>query len=199
MLGLKKIAITGGIASGKSSVCKFFKELGAFTVDADAVVHDLLNPSTDLGKQVANLLNITELSDKRLFRKAIADKVFEDKALLRGLENILHPAVCKEVRRQYIEISSQRYSCFVVEMPLLFEIKNENFYDFVITVLTDETNARKRFTMKGFSEIDFERRMKRQIKPEEKALRANFTILNNGSLDDLRREVIKIHQTIQKI
>ncbi len=197
---MKKIAITGGISSGKSSVCQFFKELGAYTVDADAIVHDLLNPSTDLGKHIANLLNLYETSDPKTFRKAIADKVFENKNLLRELENILHPAVCKEVRQRYTSISSHvQYSCFVVEMPLLFEIQDENFYDFVITVLANETIAEKRFVMKGFSKKDFERRMKRQMDPKEKSLRADFTILNNGSLEDLRREVQTIHQNIQKI
>ncbi len=193
---MKKIAITGGIATGKSSVCQIFKELGAFTVSADAVVHDLLNPSTDLGKKITVLLHIENSSDRpEVFRKAIADKVFEDRKLLQELENILHPEVCKEIRRQYERIKSQKYTYFVVEIPLLFEIHDEHFYDVVITVLADEEIARKRFTMQGFSKEDFERRMRRQMSPKEKAARATFTILNNGSLEDLRQEVIKIQET----
>jgi len=90
MLKLVKIAITGGVASGKSSVCRFFQELGAYVVNADAIVHKLLDPSSDLGKQIIQLFGT-------LSRKRLSEIVFEDPEKLEKLEKLLHPAVLKKI------------------------------------------------------------------------------------------------------
>ncbi len=199
MLDLKKIAITGGIASGKSSVCQFFKELGAYVVNADAIVHKLLTPDTDLGKQVIHLLGIPVPLDGSLFRKSIAEKVFKDPNLLTKIEQIIHPEVLKKIEELYLQaVKKGTYTCFVVEIPLLFEIRNEEFYDLVIAVLTDEGLARRRFEQSGFSVQDYEKRMERQMDPLKKADLSDWTIMNNGSLEHLKNQVTKINQTLQK-
>lgn len=199
MLNLKKIAITGGIASGKSSVCQFFKELGAYVVNADAIVHELLTPDTDLGRQVIHLLGIQVPLNGRLFRKSIAEKVFKDPNLLTKLEQTIHPEVLKKIEELYLQaLKKGIYTCFIVEIPLLFEIRNEAFYDVVITVLADEKIARRRFEQSGFPIQEYEKRMKRQINPLEKAKRSDYTIHNDGSLQELKNQVIQINQTLQK-
>jgi dephospho-CoA kinase len=189
MLKLVKIAITGGVASGKSSVCRFFQELGAYVVNADAIVHKLLDPSSDLGKQIIQLFGT-------LSRKRLSEIVFEDPEKLEKLEKLLHPAVLKKIEEQYVEAClSNTYTSFVVEIPLLFEIHGEKFYDVVVAVLSDESTARSRFE-RGIEEYD--RRMKRQLSPNQKAEKSHYKILNHGTLDDLRNEVIKLNKKLTK-
>lgn len=201
MLKLRKIAVTGGIASGKSSVCQIFKELGAFTVDADAVVHKLLDPASSLGKKIAHDLHLdVSSSTPQIFRKQIADKVFKSEERLQKLEALLHPIVNKTIESLYeTACKEDKWTCFIVEVPLLFESKADSFYDGIITVISDPFLAERRFLSQGFSKEDYALRMKRQWKVEEKAKQSNWVIQNEGSLEDLKKQVIKIYQTLQEL
>jgi dephospho-CoA kinase len=191
MLNLRKVAVTGGIASGKTAVCRVFQELGAFVVSADAIVHDLLSPGTDISQQVVRLIGSDALKKEGLDRQVIANKVFNDPDALRALEDILHPAVFQRIEELYHEACSCNNCCaFVAEIPLLFEIGHDSFFDCIIVVVSPESLCRERFCQKGFSAEEYGRRMKRQIAPSEKARRADFVINNTGSLDNLKKQVI---------
>lgn len=199
MLKLKKIAITGGVASGKTSVCQFFKELGAYIVNADAIVHELLVPNTDLGQQIIRQFGPEIIKNGQISRRILAEKAFKDPKQLEKLEKLIHPAVLRKIEELFANARNKgSYTSFVVEIPLLFEIGAEDFYDVIVTVFSDETLARKRFEQSGFQQPEYDLRMKRQLTPQHKANKSHYTIHNNGSLDDLRSEVIKLNQTIQK-
>ncbi len=198
MLKLKKIAITGGVASGKTSVCRFFQELGACVVNADAIVHELLKPDTDLGQQIIRQFGPEIINHGQISRKIIADQAFKDPKQLQKLEELIHPAVLRKIAELYTAASSKDFSSFVVEIPLLFEIGAEDFYDVVVAVLTDEAYAKKRFEQAGFQETEYDLRMKRQLEPKEKAAKAHYTIYNNGSIEELRHEVVKLNRIIHK-
>lgn len=198
MLKLKKIAITGGVASGKTSVCRFFRELGAFVVNADAIVHELLNPDTDLGQQIIQQFGPEILTDGKLSRKMIAEKAFTDPQQLETLEKLLHPAVLHKIEELYEQAChSGKYSSFVVEIPLLFEIEGESFYDCIIAVSSDEATARSRFKQAGFTLEEYDRRMKRQLNPKQKAERAHYQIQNNGTLEDLKKQVFALNNILK--
>ncbi len=199
MLALKKIAITGGIASGKSSVCQFFRELGAFVVSADALVHKLLSLENSLGQQVLNLFGPQILQHGKIDRRMLAAKVFQDPLLLEALEKLLHPAVLQKIEELYEQAKQkQAYTLFIVEIPLLYEIHSEDAYDAVVAVVADEQLAKKRFCQSGHSQDEYEKRMNRQWQPEEKAKRANYTLINNGSLAELRQEVVKLNSILKE-
>jgi dephospho-CoA kinase len=202
MLKLKKIAITGGVASGKTAACQFFHELGAFVVNADAIVHELLNPESDpesdLRQQVIRQFGPEILADGKISRKKIAEKAFKDPQQLAKLEKLLHPAVLQKIEALYKQACrSEAYTSFVVEIPLLFEIQGEPFYDCVVAVLADEAIARQRFERAGYPPEEYDRRMKRQLSPQQKAERAHYQIQNNGSLDDLKNQVIALNKILK--
>lgn len=166
-------------------------------VIADAIVHDLLSHDTNLSQQVIRLLGSDVVVNGKLSRKAIADKVFKNPETLYALEKLLHPAVLNKIEEIYRSASkSGIYTAFVVESPLLFEIAQESFYDIAIAVLADESKCRERFSKQGFSHEEYDRRMKRQLNPNEKAKRADFVILNNGSPEDLQKQVTELNQRI---
>jgi len=199
MLKLKKIAITGGVASGKTSVCQFFKELGACVVNADAIVHELLKANTDLGQQIIRQFGPEIIKNGQISRRIIADQAFKDPNQLKKLEELLHPAVLQKIEELYTAACNEgSFSSFVVEIPLLFEIGAEDFYNVVVAVLADEVYAKRRFELAGFQETEYDLRMKRQLEPKQKAAKAQYIIHNNGSKEELRHEVINLNRIIHK-
>lgn len=197
MLNLKKIAITGGIASGKSTACQFFKKLGAYVVKSDAIVHELYASDPQLVKQIALKFGSETLRDGRVNRKVLGEKVFRDPKRLKELEALVHPLVFDKIEEHYeTACKDGSFSSFVVELPLLFEMGWEGFYDVTIVCFAKREEALKRYKALGRSEEDYEKRMKRQLSPREKAKRATFLIENQGSLKDLKDQVEKIYKLI---
>ncbi len=190
MLKLKKIAVTGGLASGKTSVCRIFQRLGAYIVDSDEIVHNLLSPDSILGKKIIELLG-NEIVENGLFnRKKIAEKVFNDQKKLKQLELLIHPIVFHEIDLLYHQIEKQKkYSLFIVEIPLLYETGFQGAFDYVITVMANDKDCKTRLASKGLSPHDYEKRMQRQLLPQAKAKRADFVLHNDGSIEDLEKQV----------
>lgn len=183
--------MTGGLASGKTTVCGFLKARGAYVLCADDIVHELLSPQTDLGKKVRVLLGDEVLSEGKFDREAIASKVFHKRELLYDLERLLHPEVQRRVDTMYKELLALRAPppLFVVEMPLLYEAGYEGLYDAVIVVASE---GPKRV-------LSHERERAARLLPlEEKRRRADFVIENRGSLEDLRREVDRIFEALKE-
>jgi dephospho-CoA kinase len=197
MLILRKIAITGGLSAGKSSVAGFFKDLGAYLLDTDVIVHNLLE-SPFIQKQVVDLLGPQIIENNTLNRTEIAKLVFKDPKKLELLEQILHPLVRDEVERKYKQACKEKnWNLFVVEIPLLFETNSQSYYDKTIAVIADEPSCQKRFMSKTNQNVhSFKERANRQLPQEEKAKKANFTLYNNGSLADLKRAFLKIYPQI---
>ncbi len=185
MLTLMKIAITGVLACGKSTVSQVFETLGAHVVSADEVVHQLIASDPDVQRQIVALLGEEVLVDGKLDRKRIAARVFQDPDLLHGLEGILHPEVRKAIENEYQQVSKNpNVRLFVSEIPLLFE-SNPDGYDATITVVAEEAECRRRFG----DDAEYDRRMARQLSQEEKAARADYVIRNDGTLGELEEKV----------
>lgn len=187
MLKLKKIAITGTLSSGKSVVCDFLEKHGAYLVSSDKIVHQLLSTDTDCIKQVINLLGSVALTNQELDRKKIANTVFSDAALLRKLEQILHPRVLEEIKKEYeIAKKTPKTKLFVAEVPLLFEAQWEPFFDHTVYI---QSSKEKCIHRSNKTPQEYEKRMQFQLVPEKKQERAEFTIKNEGTLAELKRQV----------
>lgn len=199
MLKLRKIAVTGGLSCGKSSVCRILEEQGAYVVSADKIVHQLLSSDASLGQKVIHLLGPEIVVDGAIDRSRIARLVFHNLELLKALEELVHPAVYKEIDRFYQKQQNQPLPppLFVVENPMLFESKETMDFDKTIAVVADLDSCCKRFVeATGYDQTEFKHRMARQLPINEKAARADYVIFNNGSLSDLKQATITLYREL---
>lgn len=186
MLTLKKIAVTGGLATGKSTVCELLRKQGAYVVNADAIVHELLKPESVVYQQVIQLLGPDIFTGNQIDRAKISNIVFSNPTKLKALESILHPAVRQEIKRQFEAVKTMpSYYWFVAEVPLLYEAHMEDDFDLVVAVVSDKEIARKR----ALSTDEFDRRSRLQLSQTAKEKRADYVIANNGNLQQLQHDV----------
>lgn len=159
-----KVALTGGIACGKSLLSKFLNELGVETLDADDVVHTLLPDPEE--------------------RRRIAAEVFSDPEKRRALEARLHPIV-KERIDEWIEGPGVR----VAIIPLLFEAHWEKNFDIICCVASSrETQIERMIATRGMSRAEAEARLAAQLPVEEKARRSHYVIRNDGTAEELKAQ-----------
>lgn len=191
---MKRIAITGGLACGKSSVCHFLEELGAFVVSADSIVHQLLSRDLPTQQAIVDLLGESVKKGNSVDRSEVAKRVFANPELLSRLERLLHPEVQREMQRQY-EAAQQsgRYILFVAEIPLLFEAEMEDLFDETVAIVCDQATSEGRY-----GRADFALRSARQLTPPEKAARADHVIVNQGTLSELKEESRKLFERLIK-
>lgn len=200
MLKLRKVAVTGGLSSGKSTVCHIFQTLGAYTVSADAIVHRLLATHRPLIASISMLIGSEVVVDEQIDRSKLAEKVFHHPEALHSLETLIHPLVFQEIESDYqrmIHLGRQR--CFVAEIPLLFETEAATHFDTTICVMAPRELCLQRFIQAtGLTVADYESRMQRQWSMEKKAALADFVISNQGNAKDLYDQVQAVYQVINR-
>ena len=185
------VGLTGGIAAGKSEALKALEALGAATLSTDAVVGELLTTG-EIRDQLVERFGDAVASNGEIDRGAVADVVFGDDEQREWLEGLLWPRVGRRVWewRQDVERRDPPPPAAVVEVPLLFEAGMESGFDKTIAVIADENTRSERAGGRGHRRVD--ERTSRQLTQEEKALRADIVVRNEGSLDDLQRELSSI-------
>ncbi len=179
------IGLTGGIAAGKSEALTAFARLGAATLSSDAVVHELLD-EPDVRARLLERWGGGVVADGVVDRGRVGAIVFDSTEELVWLESQLHPLVGRRMAEWQAELAPD-VTVAVVEVPLLFETAMEGAFDATVSVIAaDETRAR-RAGLRGTELL--ESRSARQLPQEEKAARAEHVIVNDGSLEDLERQV----------
>lgn len=189
---MNKVAVTGCLSSGKSTVCSILKMLGAYVVSADEIVHKVLSPKTSVGQQVIAYFGDAILTDDSIDRQKLSDTVFSDRDKLKKLEDLIHPIVFEEIEKHYQKVKKDRnFSLFVAEIPLLYESKSKTHFDTVISVVASNEVCRKRFNQETSHHTthEFDKRMARQMATEEKAIYSDYVLVNDGSLEDLKKQV----------
>ncbi len=185
------MGLTGGLGAGKSTALEALEELGAATLSSDAVVHELL-AGHDLRELVAGRLGPGAVRDGRLDRSAIAERVFEDAEMRRWLEGELWPRVGERVARWRAEqeAAERPARAAVVEVPLLFESGMQAGFDHTIAVVADEAVREERAGARGHASVA--QRTGVQLTQAEKAERADFTVRNDGSVEELKESLSRV-------
>ena len=180
-----KIGLTGGIAAGKSEALKAFARLGAATLSSDAVVHELLEGEPLRGR-LEERWGPEVVSDGGLNRAKVGEIVFADADQLTWLESQIHPLVKERTAAWFLSLPEET-AVAVVEVPLMFEVGSDKAFDTTVAVVTADELRRERAAARGHALVD--EREARQLTQPEKAERAEHVVENDGSVEDLERQL----------
>jgi dephospho-CoA kinase len=188
-----RIALTGGIASGKSTVAQLFAALGARLIDTDRIARDVVAPPSPVLERIARRFGPGILLDNgALDRAQLRDIVFADAIARRDLEAIIHPAIQAELERQSGEMGGPYQ---LLAIPLLVETNAQDRYDRVLLVdASAETQKRRLMQRDGVGTDAAERMLAAQATREARRAAAQDIIDNDGNLQDLAAQVEQLHQ-----
>lgn len=190
------IGLTGGIGCGKSSATRIFEEEGFHTLDSDKIVHDLLASDESVIERIARRFGEgVRRAEGGIDRKALGAIVFSDSEALKDLEAILHPETGK--RWQDTVAANPQWN-WVVEIPLLFEKNLQNRFDLTVCVFSDQKTQLERLSNKGLDRQQSMARIAKQLPLAEKAEKADYTLLNDGTIDFLRVQIQRLVHDISK-
>ena len=189
------VGLTGSVGTGKSTVAKFFRQLGAYVIDWDELARMVIRPHSKAWKEIVEYFGKDFLNeDLTINRQKLAEVVFSDKEKVTKLNRIVHPEVLKEDERITTEIKSIDPDAMIIkDIPLLFELTHPIFVDKIVVVSASEQTQLKRLEEKGITREDAHNRIKFQLPLEEKIKSADFVINNEGSLEETKRQVEEIY------
>lgn len=197
---MRILGITGGIATGKSTVTRMLADLGAPTVSADAVARALLAPGTPTTAAVlAAFPACADTSEpQKINRRALAQIIFADRDARRQLEALTHPPIIAALRAQIAEWRQGGTArAAAAEIPLLFEVGSQHDLDQVVVAACAEPVQIARLCARdGIDVTEAERQVAAQWPLAEKIARADFVVRTDESLDDTRRQVLALWETL---
>jgi len=190
------VGLTGGLGSGKSTALAALERLGAAVLSSDAVVHELYD-GEQLRAAVVDRFGDAVAPGGRVDRSAVAERAFASEQDRRWLEGVVWPLVGARVAAwlEQARAQSPPPRAAVVEVPLLFEAGLERLYDATIAVVSDERLRASRAAARGHAVVD--ERAARQLPQEEKARRASFVVRNDGTVEQLERELSAVLGKLQ--
>jgi dephospho-CoA kinase len=194
-----KVGLTGGIASGKSSVGRMFVELGCRLIDSDLITRELFAPGQSVNKAVAAEFGLRVIAaDGSINRGVLAELVFNDRSLREKLNAIVHPAI-RNRQEEFLQTVAREnpHAIGIVEAALIIEAGNYVHYDKVILVgCTPEVQRRRLRERSALTEEQIEARIASQMPMEKKLPYADYVIDNSGELSDTREQVQGIYEQL---
>ena len=187
------IGLTGGIACGKSTAGKFFRELGWDVINTDQIVTELLQGDDEVVSEIKSRWGDKVLKNSALDRKAIGRIVFLEEDERKWLESILHPKVRSSWKKTVEQSDNTRN---IIEIPLLFENNLEECFDLTICVYALEMTQMKRLLDRGLTKEESNDRIKSQLSVNEKSQLADIVLLGGSSLSFLKRQISYLHAHI---
>lgn len=191
-----RIALTGGIATGKSYCLQKFAQLGVPTVDADAIAREVVAPgSVGLAAVQQRFGSSVVQPDGELDRQAVARLVFRDPAARRDLEAIVHPIVYERIQAWFSSQPPKRIG--MADIPLLFETGHQRDFDCVIVAACSPMLQIERLTARGLSASEAQQRLAAQLPIDKKARAADYVIDTSGTTADTDRQVIEVWERLR--
>jgi dephospho-CoA kinase len=194
-----KIGLTGGIATGKSTVGKLLRQKGVVVVSSDELSHQEMSPDgaayhrilTEFGPEILT-------ADGKIDRRILGGIVFKDEVARRKLEQIVHPLVIKGIRDSFEHYSKLGVPIVVVEVPLLFEVGWMDLFDQIWVVTSSLERQLQRISKRdGLTEEEAKKRIASQLPLEKKEEQADVIIKNNNGLDSLEKQVSILLRTLE--
>ena len=190
-----KVALTGGIASGKSTVLKMFKELGAKVLDCDRIAKALTRKGNRGYKRIVKEFGPEILDEEgRINRKKLAHIVFFDEEKRKKLNSLLHPLVYERLEER---MRRMKEDVVIVDVPLLVESGGENLFDKVVVVYSELFVQLNRLIIRGISEEEALARIRSQASWEERLRVADFVVRGDVDIEETKKEVEKIWKYIK--
>ncbi|MDA8346185.1 MAG: dephospho-CoA kinase [Thermaerobacter sp.] len=196
---MRLIGLTGGIATGKSTVASILRELGASVVDADQVAHEVTSAGMPAVAEIAALLGPQFVqADGSLDRPQLARVVFHDAAMRKTLNGIVHPRVRAAMEEACARLEREGAPVAILDVPLLLEARDRYSVDQVWLVYApEELQMRRLMQRNSLSEAEALARIRAQMPIEEKRRRADVVIDNTGDIAQLRAQVVRLFRNVQ--
>ena len=196
---LPVIGLTGGIGTGKSTAASYFEELGAKIIDADKVGKHLVDADENVRQEIKTAFGDKYFDkDGNLKRKELGDLVFSDQNSLQKLNNILHPLMIRNIEHEVsCSLYLTEYRMIIVDAAIIFETNQEKKFDFIVTVSSILNKCRDRIVNRdGITDENFNKRVNSQLDLKIKEQNSDYIIYNNGTPDELKKEVRKVFESI---
>jgi dephospho-CoA kinase len=188
------IVLTGGIATGKSSVCSLLNLYGFKIIDADKIAHQMLDRNIE---KIADLFGSEFISGGKVDRKKLGSVIFSNDTERKKLEALLHPLIKKEIMEQS-RLCEQKEIPYIVDIPLFYEKSNYKIEEVVVVYCEPQQQIQRLLDREGYSLEEAQKRIAVQIPIEQKKEKASFVIDNTKDLKHLQKEVEKFISYIKQ-
>jgi dephospho-CoA kinase len=195
-----KIAVTGSAGSGKSLVCKRFKEIGLITLDCDIIARQVVEQGEPGFKDIIEVFGRDVLLNTgNLDRPKLRNLILNDSGMRNKMEDMLHPRILEQMMLQISTADYRDIKAVVVEVPLLFESGMDKFFDVTIAVMAKDQDLVKRISERDrVKENDAKKMLSLQMPQEEKMAKADHVLFNIGTNGELFESVDNLFNKIQK-
>lgn len=191
------IGLTGVIGSGKSSAARILRNRGLYVIDIDALAKESLSWK-ETQNDIQQVFGEEIVSDGRVDAEKLSKIVFRQSNALRLLESIVHPRVRIEVDRQIQELRGRGVPAVILDHPLLFETEVHLIVDRIVVVTADQEKILERLKQRGVEPDEARRRLSFQIPLSEKEARADYIVDNNGTEEQLEKNIDSLLRMIMK-
>jgi len=186
------VALTGGIATGKSTVAKFFLFFGFTVIDADEIAHTILDQEHHT---IASIFGDKYVKGKRVKRKKLGKLIFKDSVKKEALESLLHPLIFNEIER-LSDIEDKFKKPYLIDIPLFFETKRYPIHASLVVCTHKETQLKRLMKRDGVNQEEAQSRIEMQIDIEDKKNRSTYIIDNSRDLKHLNDECKRVKEKI---